>query len=216
MQYDGKTYSNVKQKMSYDYELIAMCYHEAGHTVQALLHYLYVYNVKAMKDGERDGLTEFQYICESPRDSELKRTLLLNEIEIHYAGLVAEKIYYKDISGNDKFPKILKDGSQNDINNVSNIIVKNFLASPGKARNTLKRKMQENVQETLIEHWSAVKMVAHSLYRKRRLDYNDLKSILIEETDNRHFWKEKLKHIEKIFDPSSELTEEDLKLLICF
>jgi len=51
----------------------------------------------------------------------------------------------------------------------------------------------------LIEHWEAIDLVAHSLFKHKRLSYQDLKVLLTTKSRNRKFWKETFKEIDQIF-----------------
>lgn len=200
-------------KKSFDYDLIAMSYHEACHTVIALYNYLQVYNVNVMTPKRSDGNTNFFIYDEIVKDEELKKIFSIFEIQTMYAGLVGEKIYYKDICGSSKFPMHLKKDSAYDIGIASSIIRKNDLATPGKKTFLFKKEIQFDVEKILIEHWDAVKEIAHSVYRKKRLSFDELKYILTRKTEHKDFWKDKFRKMKIIYD-NNKPTEEVVKELV--
>ena len=102
--------SNLKKK-SWDYDLIAMCFHESGHVVSGLYNYIYVFNAKVMTPKSMDGNTEYYfYESDEVENEELKKIILVFELQSLYGGLIAEKMYYKDICGSSKFPMHLSIG----------------------------------------------------------------------------------------------------------
>lgn len=205
--------SDAKKKQSYDYSLIAMAYHEAGHTIVALYNYLLVHSVSVMSVKREEGDTIFYIYSDRIDDKQLSKILLHMEVQVLYAGLIAEKKYYKDICGSSKFPMHLKIGSYLDTSLASSIIRKNKLANPGKETTLLKKRMQANAEAIIIEHWDSVKLIAHSLYKKKRLNFHQLKSLLTRKSNNNIFWKEKFKNI--IFIHNKKFpTEESVKAIL--
>lgn len=207
---------NRLKKQSFDYELIAMSYHEAGHVVCALLNYLCVVNTNVMTPKRREGNTEFYiYGNDEVEDEELRKMLLIFELQAVYAGLISEKMYYKDICGSSKFPMHLRIGSSYDNASASKIIRNNNLAEPGKKTFLFKKQVQYDVERLLSEHWNAVKVIAHYLYKKKRLTFDELKFVLTRRTENKDFWKERFKKIKFIHNeknPSAEVIVKDLVL----
>lgn len=201
---------SIDKKQSYDYELIAQSFHESGHTLCGLYNFMEVTTVVVMNPRENlDGKTE--YICMDPdllNDIELKNMQLYFELQTHYAGLLAEKIYYKDICGSEKFPMHLKQGSSGDINDASALIKKYKMAEPGRQRALLKNQVQKETTILLEHFWDDIKIIAHLLYKKKKLNFEDLKYLLTRRSANKEFWKEKFKFIKVINQMS--LSESDL------
>lgn len=204
--------SSIK-KSAIDYSLIACSFHEASHTICALLNYFEVPDVSMRIDGnDAVGLTSFYtYKNGHVEDDELFRIMLLSDIQVAYAGLVGEKHYYKDICGNDKFPIHLRIGSAEDIEVAAKLIRKHNLASSGKSTYILKKRIQKDVNDVLIEFWASVKIIAHALYAKRKLDYDDLKYLLTRKSDQKDYWKEKFKAIKFIHNDNKVPPEKEVK-----
>jgi ATP-dependent Zn protease len=207
----GSLYSVIK-KQSYDYELIAMAYHESGHAVCALHNFMKVYNVNVMTPKNQEGNTDcILYDDNYTDDEELVKVFLIFELQMTYAGLLAEKMYYKDICGSDKFPMHLKQGSSDDIKSASKLIRRHRPVSPGRSTYLFKNQIQNDVEQLLTEHWDAVKIVAHALYQKKRLSYDELKYLLTRRTERKDFWKDKFKKINFIHNEKREPTLTELK-----
>jgi hypothetical protein len=200
------------KKQSFDYELIAMAYHESGHVVCGIYNYLYIFNANVMTPKRLEGTTDFYaYSCGNIEDEDLKRMLAINELQVLYAGLISERIYYKDICGSSKFPMHLKIGSSSDISAASHIIREQDLVSPGKKTFLFKKQIQYDVEQLLIENWDAVKAIAHNLYKKKRLSFDELKYILTRRTDHKDLWKDKFKKIKSIHNdncPSEDFVKD--------
>src|SRR5574339_460119 len=107
----NRTITDTMRKLSYDHEYIATCYHEAGHTISGLLNFLRISDVgiemspNKRKDADL-GYTHYDCGLDflEVEDEELVHNLIMNEINISYAGLAAEKLLYKDLCGTDKIP----------------------------------------------------------------------------------------------------------------
>jgi len=212
--------SDLKKK-SWDYDLIAMAHHEAGHVVCALHNFMYVNDASVMTPNKKEGSTNFiiygyydEYNDSTVEDQDLHKILLIFEIQTLYAGLIAEKMYYKDICGSHKFPNHLKNGSSYDTGLASSLIRKNKLAQPGKQTFLLKKQIQYDVEQILAEHWDAVKVVAHFLYQKKRLTFDEMKYALSRRTERKDFWKDKFKKIKLIHNDKIHPTEEFVKDLV--
>jgi len=210
------------KKQSFDYELIAMSYHEAGHAVCGLHNYMYVSGANVMTPKKREGGTMYyaygyfeEFSNSIVEDEELYKILLIFEIQTLYAGLIAEKMYYRDICGSSRFPNHLKDTSpDNDTAVASALIRKNKLAGPGKQTFLLKKQIRYDVEQMLAEHWDAVKVVAHFLYQKKRLTFDEMKYALTRRTERRDFWKDKFKKIKLIHNDKTNPTEDIVKDLV--
>lgn len=199
----------VRKKLSYDHELITTCYHEAGHTISSLLNFSIVSSVgteisKDKRSGKDLGFTNFECVLEVDvvKNKELLNKLLISEIHINYAGLAAEKIFYKDICGTDKLPMVLKHGSYMDRDRVSDIIKKYDLAPPGKKRHLYKKKLFLESQKAIENFWDDVKLVARNLFNRKKIYYSDLQQILVKKSRNKIFWKQRFKDISIIFEAS--------------
>lgn len=203
--------SITKQQAS-DYELIASAYHEAAHTIVGLANLLYVDKVSITinQGGDTDY---FVFEADNTKDEWLKRMVLMAEVKTIYAGLVGEKMYYKDICGSINFPSHLKNGSSIDTSMASKLIRKYRLARSGAETFELKQDIRVEVEKLLITHWEAVKTVAHALYRKRKLSFSELKYMLVR-TEEKDYWRDKLKKIKTIYEDKNGLCEKVVKNLI--
>src|ERR1039457_1559865 len=187
------------KKQSFDYELIACCWHESGHVICNLHNYMGVDHVSVMTLKDKEGITQYNIIYTSPiLDEATVKTMVLLDLQGIYAGLLAEKIYYKEVCGSDKFPMHLKSGSSEDMKNAYDLIRKYKLAEPGQQTIALKKQIQKDVNQLLYDNWDAIKAVAHALYQKKKLNFKDLKHILTRKTDHNDFWKDKFNKIKII------------------
>src|SRR5665213_1312173 len=177
----GNQAKSLTKKLSQDYELIFAAYHEAAHTICGLLFNMKipdVFVIPSPKRGDDLGCTHYEIIPDTFEDNELTKALQLSEINMFYAGLVAEKIHYKDVCGSDKYPMMLRIGCSQDILKAADLIKKLDLAPPGEQRYAYKQKLLRQLRKLLVEHWGAIKIIAHQLYQKKKLYYSDLKEIL--------------------------------------
>jgi|ERR1700722_3634790 len=203
------------RNQSYDYELIAMSYHEAGHAICALSNFLQVIDVSVMTPKTNMGYTNWYiYDANDVKDEDLRKVLFIAEVQALYAGLLAEKMYYKDICGSDDFPMHLRAGSSEDTTTASSIIRKNNLAKSGRQTHLFKKQMKCDVEEFLQEHWEEVKIVAHALYKKTRLSHDELKYLLTRKTEYRDFWKDKFKKLKIIHNDKTPPLEETVKDIV--
>jgi len=196
----GASINEVRKKVTKTYELISTSYHEAGHTIFALFHRMkvnsvYVFEHKILK--RIHGFT--QYECGNSEENTNITALLEQEIGLSYAGLLTEKHHFKSISGSDQVPMFIKEGSSDDLLAIRQIIQKYNPVPAGKERNAYKKKIARKSLTMLIEHWEAIDLVAHSLFKHKRLSYQDLKVLLTTKSRNRKFWKETFKEIDQIF-----------------
>jgi len=204
-----------ERKQNFDYNQIAMTFHESGHAICAINNLVYVFSINVMTPKNEEGLTSYYTFNEDYiSDNDLKETIFTAELQTLYAGLIAEKIYYKDICGSDKFPMHLRIGSSEDMKMASKIIRTNKLVKSGKQTSLLKKQIQKDVNLFLIENWDAVKAVAHALYKKHRLSFDELKFILTRKTNHNDFWKEKFKKIKIIYDDKNPPVEQDVKIIL--
>jgi hypothetical protein len=203
-----------------NHDLVMCCFHEAGHTVYALLHFMKVKMTRVFEDKKNKyicGITHFDHpaVPEEVTDLELSKELMKSEICVSYAGLAAEKYHFKSISGSDKFPGSWKNGSSSDTLAAAALIKNYNLAVPGRKRYVYKNKLIKNTQKELQIHWDAVIQISHALFQKKRLYYTDFKDILTKKTEDKEFWKEKFKNIDDIFDADYDLDEQTLKSILC-
>jgi hypothetical protein len=212
--------NKIRKQVHFTHELISTSYHEAGHAIYGLLHFMIVEAVCVYENSKNkrfEGFTQYDAPDISTiSDPELFQALLKSEISIKYAGLAAEKYHFKNISGSDKFPMFLRDGSSDDTLTAAELIRKYNVAPPGRKRYTYKKKLINETLHELQEHWDAVTVVAHALFKKRKLDFNDLKLLLTKKTKNKIFWKNKFKNIQYIFDNASTLDEETFKIILTY
>lgn len=212
----AESLSSVRKKVTHTHELISTSHHEAGHTIYALLHFMMVYSVRVFPEKKTkriEGWTYYDSIDYSNlEDKELQAERLNAEVGLSYAGLVAEKYQYKLHSGSDKFPSFL-DGSSKDLREASEMIKKYNIAPPGDKRYNYKKRMVRKVTRELVENWDAVTLVAHALFQKKRLSFNDLKNILTKKTENKEFWKERFKVIQKGYK-THNLDEKEFRSMI--
>lgn len=191
----------IRKKVTKTYDLISTNYHEAAHAVYALLHFMRVSSVFIYEDKKNKriyGTTYYDYPgdFDSITDPELLNYLIKSEIGVNYAGLIAEKALFKTLSGSNRIPMFIMDGSSEDNKAAAKIIKQYNLAPPGRKRYLFKQKLCREVLSELCIHWDAVSIVAHGLFRYHKLDYQDLKNLLIKKTRNKKFWKEQFKKLD--------------------
>lgn len=205
------TKTSITKKQASDYELIASAYHESSHTIVGLANLLFIDDVSITIDNGGDT-NYFMYLTEQTINSSLKKIIALSELKTIYAGLVGEKIYYRDVTGSHLFPMFLKIGSSMDTAMGSDIIRKNNLANSGNDTYLLKNNIKEELEKFLIEHWQSVKDIAHALYKRKKLRFSELKYILIRGEDG-DFWKDRFKKI-KLLHNDKCLSEKTVKEII--
>lgn len=209
---------DIRKKAYQVHELISTSYHEAGHTIYGLLHCMKiesVYVFEAPKSKRIEGFTHYNSpTLDSIQDSTLLMDRIHAEIGLSYAGLAAEKRYFKISSGSDKFPLFLRDGSSHDTHSASQIIKKYNLAPAGKKRYDFKKKIIKEVNQELQENWDAVTLVAHALFQKKKLYFSELKTLLTKKGPNKEFWKQHFKAICYQYDNAHILGEKDFKYML--
>jgi ATP-dependent Zn protease len=203
------------------HNLISTSYHEAGHTIYALLHLMKVESVQVFPDGKEKenniigGFTHFSFFTlDEIADPDILNYAVNAEICLRYAGLASEKHHFKTISGSDKFPMFLKDGSSEDTQLAAQIIKQYSLASPGKKRYTLKKKLIKNTLNELLVHWDDVNLIAHRLFKSKRIYFDDLKQLLTKNSENKMFWRAQFKEIKHIYDNYKDIDEKQLKIIL--
>jgi hypothetical protein len=211
--------AEIRKKVTKTHEFISTSYHEAGHTVYALLHMMRVTSVSVFENKKLKrihGNTYYDYPSDinSIQDPELLNTLVRAEVGISYAGLIAEKSLFRSISGSRQTPMFISDGSSED-NKAARLIIKKYnLAPPGVKRTAYKRKLMREVQHDLHTHWDAVTVLSHALFKHRKLSFNDLQELLTKRTRNKKFWKEQFKKISYFYSNNETLDEYDLKSML--
>lgn len=202
-------------KLSQNHSMISTCYHEAGHTIAGLLMFMKVPSVSVEKARRISGETNYEMIDDDAvSNAELLYYFDIAQLNIYYAGMVAERILYKDITGSSIWPKVLKEGCEDDISNAAIIIKKKNLAPPGKPRYNFKKKIMRNLSDLLLKHWDGVKLISHALFEKKRLSHDDLKEILIKKSDNKEFWKQQFKYINLYVDQNKSLDSKDIRIIL--
>lgn len=217
-----------KKLFNKNYDLISATYHEAGHAISGLLNFIKIIVVEAKiySDNKVGGYICFDGFTFDPEydnciilnknnmSADFKRTILLGEIKLNYAGIVAEKLLLKKCSGADISPFFLKWGAGDDISGAAELIKKFNLAPPGRKRYSFKQKMFKETAKELDLHWDAVTTVAHLLYKNKQINYNDLKTALCTKLKNKKFWVAQFKKIDKIFNNKLKLDENGIKSII--
>lgn len=214
----GESIDDIRRKVTYTHELISTAYHEAGHTIYGLLHHMKVEMVQVFEDKKSKricGYTHFNYpFAVEVDDSNLCYKLMKAEICVNYAGLAAERYHFKNVSGSDKFPAFWKNGSSSDTMAAAALIKQYNLAPPGRKRYNFKKKLIRETHRELHCHWEAVVLIAHALFRRKRLYYSDLKELLTKKSENKEFWKEQFKSINNIFENGDDIDENSLKSIL--
>lgn len=136
---------------------------------------------------------------------------LTAEICCKYAGLSAEKFYFKTISGSDKFPMFLREGSSDDTLSAASLINQFDLAPPGKKRYVLKKNLIKETFKIIQMYWSDISLISHNLFKRKRLNFDDLKILLTKKSINKQFWKQQFQIISLIYD-NNEASLDDKKL----
>lgn len=208
--------TEIRKKVTKTHEFISTSYHEAGHTIYALLHLMKVTSVNVFENKKLKrihGNTYYDYPVdfEEIQDPDLLNTLVRAEVGISYAGLIAEKTLFRSISGCRQTPMFISDGSGDDNKSAREVIKKYNLAPPGPKRTAYKRKLIREVQHELHTHWDAVTVVSHALFKRRRLSFDDLRELLTKRSRNKKFWKEQFKKISYFADNNQTLDEKNLK-----
>jgi hypothetical protein len=204
MTVDTNFLDSVKSKEAHHFEMLGTSFHEAGHTIYALLHFIIVWSVKIYTDKETqrvDGFTHHMSLqIDKIQDPIVRAQYIQAELGMCYAGMVAEKYQYQLHSGSDKAPHFLRDGSSLDIKMASDLIKKYQLAPAGKKRYNYKQKILRKVAHQLQPYWADVTLVAHGLFRKKRLNAEALQKLLTKKSDNKEFWKQHFRDLADFYD----------------
>lgn len=200
--------------MSSQFENIHFCYHEAGHAVCCLLMFMRVSSLSLAKTGTISGEVLYNHISEAHNpDQEIVDFINKSNIYVSYAGLAAEQILYKNVTGSSTFPRVLREGTEQDIENAAKIIKTANLAAPGRKRYLLKKKMMRNVSYLLSQYWDIVQIVAHELFDKKSLNHDDLKKIICKKAKNKKFWIKRFEYINEYINKEKILDLKDIKII---
>jgi len=207
----------IQEKLTFFLKHSFMAHHEAGHCILSLLHFMRVnytriYQVEIGPEAETEYDSIFEY--KEFNDPELFNYEVHSEISMLYAGSAAERILYKNISGSDVFPNILKEGSWEDNKKAYNLIINHINIKPGKERSLYKKNIIKETIKTLIDNWNDIELIAHALFKKKKLFYKDLKKILTTKSKNKDFWKDQLRSIDFIFKKQNKIAAHDLKVIL--
>ena len=213
-----RSLSYIRKKVTLTHETISAAYHEAGHAIYTLLcgmkvPFVHVYQNKKTKRIEgvcQYEIPDFTIV----KDPILFYTLVNVEIGIKYAGLTAEKYHFKTLSGSDKFPMFLRDGSSDDTLSAAALIRQYNLAKPGKDRYTYKKKMISFILKQLKEYWQDVVLISHALFGHKKIFFDKIKKILTKKSQNKKFWKDKFKSIIELDQSYETLDEENMKIIM--
>jgi hypothetical protein len=198
---------NFLKKQSLDYVKIAASYHEAAHAFIAAYNHMKVLeiNITNLKYGYVHYLPyEISYI-------DFLDKIIIFELQMLYAGLISEKIYYKDMCGSNIFPAHLY-GAYDDTKAASLLIKKYKLLFPNKSVLILKKHIKKYIKALLQEHWNTIKLLAHYIYKIEKLSEDELKSFLITKTNNRKFWRDRYRTIELIYS-NDKISKDKLEII---
>lgn len=59
--------------------------------------------------------------------------------------------------------------------------------------------MFRHTSKLLKIYWDDVKLLAHQLYVKRKLQNSDIKQLLLKKSPNKNFWKKQFKTMDTLF-----------------
>lgn len=209
----------IRKKVTKTHEFISTSYHEAGHTIYALLHLMKISHVAVFENKKLKRIHGETYYdhpgdFDSIKDSALLESLVRADVGMSYAGLIAEKTLFRSISGSSQTPSFIIDGSIEDNRGAAALINKYNLVPPGPKRAAFKKKLMREVHAELHAHWDAVTLVAHALFKHRKLSGDDVVILLTTRSKNKKFWKEQFKKINYFYDNSETLDEKDLKSIL--
>lgn len=210
---------NIRKKFHETHELISTAYHEAGHTVYGLLHCIKIESVLVFEDKKSKRIGGFTHYDHAKQIGDLVDPILFNdrlhaEIGLSYSGLIAEKHFFKLISGSDKFPMFLRQGSWCDTLEAAALFQKYNLCEPGRKRYNYKQKLIKGISLELQNNWDAVNLIAHGLIKKKKIYFSELQEILSRKTVDKAFWKNQFKAINYLYDNCDGLDEKDMKNIL--
>jgi ATP-dependent Zn protease len=208
---------NTAEKIANQFDYILTAYHEVGHAIYALLHLMQVKCVLIFenKEFERiDGLTYYNYLSQldSVIEAGFSRVPIRYEIGMNYAGLIAEKILLQSITGSAKTPMFVSEGSCDDNKNARALIQKYGIAEAGKQRGKYKQKLMKEIRDEIDEYWDDIVLVSHALFSSHKLRFDELRKLLERRSDNKIFWKEQFRKIDRLY--SSTIDTESLRIIL--
>lgn len=209
---------DIRKKFHATHELITTSYHESGHIIYGLLHNMNIGSVLVFADKKSKRIHGLAYYDPPDlgkiQDYDLFIDRLHAEIGLSYAGFVAEMRYFKMISGLDKLPFFIKEGSSNDFSEASALFKKYNLMPPGKKRYAYKQKLIKQVDKELLDNWDAVVLVSHALVKKKKLSFDELKLLLIKKSKNKEFWKKQFIMHHALYFNSESIDENNMKYIL--
>lgn len=208
----------IRKKFHETHELIFTSHHEAGHIIYGLLHYMNIGSVLVFEDKKTKriyGLTYYDPpILSKIQDIDLFNDRLHAEICLSYAGFLAEKKLFRNTSGSDAFPMFLKYKSYHDTKEATNLFQKYGLVEPGPKRYKYKRKLFKEIDSELEAYWSDLILVAHALFKKKKLILPELKLLLTKKSKNKDHWKLIFKNYDLLYSNPDGLDEENQKMIL--
>lgn len=207
----AKSAKSHNKKVAQTHDLIYAAYHEAGHTIYGLLHFMRIEcaNIFFNKDTDSSGgFTHYNYpdINDFTND-DIRLYVINSEISINYAGLSSERYHFKQISGSNICPMFLKDGASEDTLESAKLFRQYNIVAPGKKRYLYKKKLIKNTMQEIETFWADITLIAHGLYKRKKLYFSDLKKILVTKSENKEYWREQLKLIEPLYKNSDKIDE---------
>jgi hypothetical protein len=198
---------------------ISAAYHESGHIIYGLLHLMKIESAQVYFDNKNlktvIGYTDYDYPGVHQTNNYLEfPNIVKYEIGICYAGLAAEQYSFKLVSGSDKFPVFFKDYCSGDTKEASSLLKKCKVTSPGKKRYNYKKKLIKQVFIDLEKYWDSVTLIAHALFQRKRLYFNDIKRILTKKGEHQKFWKTRFRLIEHINKNKETFDEKDFEIIL--
>ncbi len=212
--------NKIIKKKSQHLDLIFISIHEAGHAILYLLNSFIVNNIVITKSSDPtlsySAYTTHQaYINFSDNfTDELKNKIIIGEISSLYAGLAAEKYYFKVISGIETFPMVLQNGCYSDNATAAKLIKSYNLAPAGKKRYLLKKKIIKETEKTLQNYWEDVLLISKRLIKSKKIDKKQLKRLLTTKSLKKDFWKKLYSIIEYLDDNHQKISSDEIISLL--
>lgn len=210
--------SNTKRKIAEDYTLIATCYHEASHAISALLVCSRVNYIDVIPKKESYGEISVDDIIyfygKKSFSKELTLKVIKNRINMFYAGLIGETIYYKSICGSKKLPIYFKKSSSDDLSEITKLFNSNSIVKAGKERFEYKKLIEKNVENTLMKYWEDIKLLAIYAYKYKKINYKKIKKLLMNNSKNKNIWIDKFSKIEKLYSDKIILKASKIEAIL--
>lgn len=187
----------VVHKAIKNYDFISTCYHEAGHTVIALLKAFRVTEVKVCS--KNSGETYYTRPSFSNNKSRNK-TIAVGEVSVLYSGIESEKILFQTLDSHNIIPRSIKNGSSSDFKSALWFIRKYDLAEPGKETTQFKSKIRSKLKNKIVRHWEDITLISNALIKNKKIKYNRIKKILLTYSPNHLMWEKKFLRIENKFN----------------